>query len=798
MYMVFDKECNVKTIYKRKASPWHPDNWCVANGWKIQGDKECSYEYFKSREDSTFTKIPENVTVLVGFNIKFDLLWEMVQGNTELTSFYKRGGTIWDCQYAEYLLNGQQQKYQMAALTDTAPRYGGTTKIDEVKALWDEGVNTCDIPEDLLIDYLVGTHEEKRNGGDVRNTELCFLGQVARAVEQGQIKMIQDRMFGLLCTTEMEYNGIKVDVAEAKRRLSVLWGELSTATTDLNNFLPVFPKELEFKWSSGTQVSCLIFGGAIRYKKKANYRDEEGEWVRYKDKAPFPLFNKRPVDPTRFGWAWDREVKEWLAPDTGSAITVDGMSLTASTKDDSILFQISKGNRVIPQDLFLSGKKKGIVKTKIMPLDGPLKERYTEYGFKCDGFTEPDTQWKTKKTDFNDEPIYSVAGEVIDELEFRGIPFTDALSNRARLDKEIGTYYFRMDPKKGPVGMLTCVDTETHIIHHNINHTSTITTRLSSSNPNLQNTTRGDMRKDGTYKSEVKKMFISRFGADGVMLEPDYSQLEVVVQGVLSGDIQLCKDLRNKIDFHCKRVSSSKGCTYDEALLWCKDENHEKYPEWSVFRTGAKGFSFQRAFGAGAKAIANSTGMSIEDVEALIASEERTYPGITAFNNKVADACAASAVPFQNLDEETGNWKTYLRGEWYGPTNTKYTWRSYNAPEWMKGETTTFSPPEQKNYPVQGTGGEFVQAMLGLLWKHFIANDNYGGKAFLINTVHDCVWMDCHKDVILQVAKDVKPIMESIPEYYNNRYGMNITVPFPVDCEAGINMLELGHLKEKY
>jgi len=116
----------------------------------------------------------------------------------------------------------------------------------------------------------------------------------------------------------------------------------------------------------------------------------------------------------------------------------------------------------------------------------------------------------------------------------------------------------------------------------------------------------------------------------------------------------------------------------------------------------------------------------------------------------------------------------------------------------MKNVDTTFSPPEQKNYPVQGTGGEFVQAVLGLLWRHFVSNDNYGGKALLTNTVHDCVWLDTHCDVTVTVANAVKEIMESIPEFYNKRHSMNITVPFPVDVEAGYNMLELGHLKESY
>ena len=90
-----------------------------------------------------------------------------------------------------------------------------------------------------------------------------------------------------------------------------------------------------------------------------------------------------------------------------------------------------------------------------------------------------------------------------------------------------------------------------------LNHTSTVTTRLSSSNPNLQNLPRKD-------KSKVKRIFRSR-AKGGLMLEADYSQLEVVVQGVLSKDKQLCQDLRDRIDFHCKRVGIKHNVSYEEA-----------------------------------------------------------------------------------------------------------------------------------------------------------------------------------------------------------------------------------------
>lgn len=771
MYKVFDLETEVYSSFKRKASPFDTRNWIVARGWKNQGDTQCSWEYIPKHDRTTILVIEQHITMLVGFNIKFDLLWEMAQGNQSLREFYKRGGKVWCCQYAEYLLRAQHPDAHMASLDETAPRYGGLKKIDAVKALWEAGTLTQDIPEDLLIDYLVGTPEELRNGGDIRNTEVTFLGQIKLAVEQNQVKMIQDRMDGLLATTEMEFNGLKVDVAEASRRLKVLTADLEAQEAELDGYVPT-DLPFVFNWSSRVHTSCLIFGGTAKYQLQTTYTDPEtGELARKKaTEAQYVLVSGETTP---------------LVPIAGG--------------DDSSYVK------------YLSGKNKGSYKTKNVDVLGELKVKYQDFLYTFPRITEPNEKWATKNTDGLDAPLYSTGGDIIVELALRDIPFIKALRNKQKLDKEIGTYYVKRDAKGNMSGMLTCVQTHDHMIHHKLNHSSTVTSRLSSSNPNGQNLPRGD-------KSEVKAMFISRFTEEyckahdipyhydaagmcrmGEMIEADYSQLEVVVQGVLTGDEQLCQDLRDRVDFHCKRVSAkfmatASYITYEYALEWCKNEEHPDYKAGKKERTKCKIFSFQRAYGAGAPTIAEETGMSLEETQALIKAEDELYPGVVVFNAAVESAVIKSAIPFQALGDD-GKWKTYRRGYWIAPTGTRYTWRSYDAPEYARrrGQTDTFNPPEMKNYPVQGTGGEMVQVMGGRLWRRFVETDNYGGLAFLVNTVHDCNWADVHTSVRDEVASDMKRIMESIPEYYNARYGMNITVPFPVEVEFGPNMNKLHH-----
>lgn len=729
-YMIHDLEVQNHLSSKRFCNPWDDRNYVVARGWKIQGQSKCSYEYYTSKDaksshncDSPYKFnipfIPNEVSLLVGHNLKFDLLFDWKHPN--LKSFFKRGGRIWDTQYAEYLLNGARQEFHMVAMDTICEKYGGKKKLDIVKALWEMGHLTSEIDQDMLIDYLVGTEEEGRNGGDIGNTELIFLGQIKRASELGMLHTIQARMDGLLCTTEMEYNGLKIDVQEAGRRLKYLEGELSAIDTELQQYIPELPDGFIFNWNSNQHCSAIVFGGTIKYSKVDTYIDSKtGELAR-----------KQAVEEVQDGF-------------------------------------------------YTSGKRKGEPRIRKVPCQGELKTKKQEFMFEFQGYTTPDKKWATASTDALGYPIYSTIGEVIEELKDRDIPFLNLLSKRNDLTKDLGTYYVRYDSKTNDYkGMLTCVDRDTHLIHHNLNHTKTVTTRLSSDNPNLQN-----IPTEGT--SEVKRMFCSRF-LNGKMLELDYKQLEIVGQALLSNDQNMIKDILDKVDFHCKRVAKLKGVDYTTALYRCTDSSYEHYKEWHRIRTDAKVFSFQRAYGAGAAKIADTTGMAIDTVKDLIEAEELMYPELVDYNLRVQKEVEQSAVPFK---DPIRGWKVYRRGMYTAPTGTRYCFRTYDAPAFLqkKGIHDSFKPTELKNYPVQGTSGECVQIALGKLWRHFLSNDNYNGRALLCNTVHDCVWIDTKSEILMEVAADAKRLLEGIPQYLEEIFGIVSPVPFPVEAEAGENL----------
>ena len=269
-YLIHDAETTIKQSFKRKANPFDTENYVVANGFKrggpdITGESGVFTHYYG--RDTTAAHIPISPTdkLLVGFNYKFDLLHHWTR--PELHQFFRDGGKVWCCQYAEYLLEGQIPSAQMCSLEDLSIKYGGDVKIDEVKEMWKQGIDTPDIPEDLLIRYL---------HGDIENTEIVFLAQVKRAREQGQLIDIMGRMEGLLATTEMEYNGIYVNREQAAADQSLLESELRELSHVLEAALPEMPEGFTFNWGSNVHKSCLLFGGTVKYDKWKAHLDEQG------------------------------------------------------------------------------------------------------------------------------------------------------------------------------------------------------------------------------------------------------------------------------------------------------------------------------------------------------------------------------------------------------------------------------------------------------------------------------------------------------------------------------------------
>lgn len=732
----FDLEVENHRLNKRLAGPFDERNYIVQIGWKWNKNPAQEKYYTEYHRDNVLPVDDINSLqkgdIINTFNGKFDLLW--VWREPCLVAALKRGVRIYDGQYAEYMLGGMTQDVQMVSMNMVAEQYGGGCKIDAVKEMWENGALTSEIPRGLLTDYLIGDGEDIV--GDVDNTFLIMMGQVKRMNETmpKEFKtMLRMRFDGLCATTEMEYNGMFVNQAIAEEDRVNLAAKVEQASKDLESFIPKLPEEVEFNWGSSQMKSCLIFGGTIKY----------GKWTANTDADGNILYVQQTV-------------QEPVLDDNGQQIH------------------------------YKAGQKKGQGKFKNVKIDdkdkpkGSIKDHY----FTFDGYTKPLEKWRGSATDAKDGPLYSTNADTIEELGGRGVPFTDALANYTAFNKDLSTYYWTEDDKGNRKGMLTLLG-EDSIIHHSLNHTSTVTGRMSSSNPNLQT-----LPRKGT--SQVKRMFTSRFGTDGRMAEIDYSQLEVVIQGLLTKDKQLCEDLNNRVDFHCKRLATKLGEEYEYVLHKCKVEGDERY---GAMRTGAKGFSFQRAYGAGVPAIVEATGMSKDDVEALIVAETTLYPTVKDFDERLERHINDNATRTDSKLFHGGIAFNQQESVWHSPTGTMYKWRQGITPDFMhkSGKYTGFSPTERKNYPMQGEGGFVMQTMLGKVWRYFVENDGFNGEVLLVNSVHDCLLLDGINDAaITPVYKAVHKILETVPEVFNEAYPeLNVNVPFPAETEVGADLYDM-------
>ena len=900
-FLVLDLETTTIKHNKRIASPFCAANFVVLPGYvDFTGTLTIPAAKLTHRQEMRLPDL-SGYDVLVGHNLKFDLLW--LWNDPQLVRFFRRGGIIWDTMYAEYLLSGQTRRVGTGiGLNQIAVRYGGTRKLDEVKSLWDQGVDTKDIRYETLRTYLEG---------DLRNTKIVFEKQLEAALRDNQIEVIRSRMDVVPCTTEMEFNGLKMNRGEGKRQYDVLREEIQDCKRRLKRLIPENVSRLlrpHWNWNSTFVLSAMYWGGSAKIAEQnmlgtpknisaavelAVRANAFGGNVRNKYGIPF-LKNAGLRTTGRSGEMMDRirsfvmekcpdnfrvmlaggfaEKKPWLY-DPSTKRRTEILSREHTEKDEKFPFHAAisalqpdfdaKTDRVLclaygvteasidslcesagvySEDnvvffanvrplLFEFGDHSGRAETlhknllrvcfaNLDKTDGQWTSEQSKavlhrvgvtLGQHDDCFTVPcgadepnhvtfpgkaaeyfpDAMEREKfmKKSKTEKGKMAVGIFALEEFAKKGEPIAKTLLDLRTRSKLLGTYY-----ETDGTGMMSLISDADECIHHELQLCQTSTSRMASSNPNMQNVPKTD---------DLRKLFISRYGADGVLLETDYSQLEVVVLCALSRDPQMIADILNKVDFHCKRVTLMRpNLSYDEVFRKAKKE---KVPEFVELRQKAKIFSFQRQYGAGVNKLSESTGLSVDEIRGLIKNEETTYRKVKEFYRLVEHSVNAWTASLQDASRSTAGNYAY-KGEFRALTGTKFTFgQTERSPEMVQRfaaegrsvEPMAFLSTQLKNYPIQGFAGEIVQVMLGRLWRHFVANGNYGGKAVLTNTVHDCVWVDCHKDVLREVAADVQRILNSVQEVFNAKWPeLDIGVPFTTETCVGRTMAGMKDIEK--
>lgn len=768
-----DLETENNEYYGSKASPYCPDNYVVESAWRIdttqadgtttvgptQSVRFNSRAEFISANSSPngcgWFNIPEDCWLIVAHNAAYEISWFLTYQRQQFEAFLKRGGRVFCTMHGEYIASDFQSMYP--SLDETAPKYGGTHKVDGVKILWEQGVLTSQIDPMLLHDYLVN--------GDIPNTALCFYGQCATLAQRGQMQYVWERMDALLAWAYCEWFGLFVNMPIARKNQEEQEQRIREIKQELQQYIPKdLPETLDFNFGSDFHMSALVYGGPIKYRKKV------------------------PYDPPQYVKADYWQVGDtWVAVDDMPA--PPGATTYKSGKNKGLpkVFRLDTEEEKLKweDDLYFCP---GLV--DIQELPEVIREKYAERG-----------EFRQARTLQDGTPVYSTSTDAMEALARQGFEFCRLVNELGALEKDTGTYYLRTEYNEdGSVkklsGMLQYVIPQSPdgsgIIHHRLNTCSTVTGRLSGSNPNLQN-----LPRDGT--SRVKQMFTSRYGAGGRITEVDYSALEVVMSCVHTGDRKLLSLLQNGTDMHCYRLAFKEGKTYEEMYDLCHNADGPDYKYWKQQRTDIKPPSFAAQYGATAKGIAFATGCTVEYAQSFLDNEAKLFPDTIGFRAVIKEEVERTGAAGRMYREQAddGSYRIYRIGTWTSPAGARYSFRQKEqwkevVPGQRKQKVLDYKETEMANYWCQGEAFFLMAVAAGMVLRALLARDWFDNQVCLITNVHDALYLDsANPEVGREASLLVKQCMEDAPKRIHQlwpNYGIIGEVPFPAEAEMGTSM----------
>lgn len=258
------------------ASPHHPDNTVVLYGYGVLGGIS---DTLRIRvEDGKVLFVAD--AVYVGHNVKFDLLYCMGSWSKQDkdVSTALRTIKLWDTMIVEYLLSGQIEK--MPSLDTLCKKYKLPLKNEKIKAYWDNGIDTEDIPRDELQEYLIT---------DINNTYEVYRQQYVKVVKMGMLPLVESQMELLLSTVVMEYNGIHVDVPTFVKNMDEVLHEVNALEEKLRSILP------DVDPNSPKQLAQHLYGGERTVIVEEDVLDKDGNPYYFKSGIKKGLKKTRKV-----------------------------------------------------------------------------------------------------------------------------------------------------------------------------------------------------------------------------------------------------------------------------------------------------------------------------------------------------------------------------------------------------------------------------------------------------------------------------------------------------------------------
>lgn len=279
--------------------------------------------------------------------------------------------------------------------------------------------------------------------------------------------------------------------------------------------------------------------------------------------------------------------------------------------------------------------------------------------------------------------------------------------------------------------------------------------------------------------SLIKECFISRWDT-GVLLEADFSQLEIVGVALLSEDEVLKSDLRSGEDLHKKRAAELFGVAEGDVT--------------AAQRRVAKALSFQLQYGAGAASMASINHISKATAQKFIDLYYGRYTRLKQWQDSIQQEVKDSRVP-TGLHTPRGFPKG--KGTHHSPTGRIYTFLEHDSDY---RDEPGFSSTEMKNYPVQGYAtGDIMAAFRHQVWRSWLSQSpSFRAHVLPINTIHDSIMFDC---AVWLVAYEVRiwlnTLVEQLPGLLTTLWpSVTIDLPFQIECKAGPTWAKMAPLKD--
>lgn len=273
------------------------------------------------------------------------------------------------------------------------------------------------------------------------------------------------------------------------------------------------------------------------------------------------------------------------------------------------------------------------------------------------------------------------------------------------------------------------------VVHTTFNQTEARTGRISSVEPNLQNIP--VKRPEG---KKLRKYFIAR--ENSVLLDADYSQIELRVLAAIAKDKAMLNAFSSKVDIHT--LTAREVFNLPQNLVS------------PILRSRAKAVNFGIVYGIGAFSLAKDIGVSTKEAKELIEGYFKTYPEVTKYMEDVVQKA-----------KENGFVTTIFGRRRYLPELSS-----------SNGMLRAFGERVARNMPIQGTAADIIKiAMIKV--RERLKKENIDAEIIL--QVHD--------ELIVEAAiKDKDKAAKIMEEEMRN--AADIGVELYCEVNSGKNWFE--------